>query len=99
MCKAVLITNIESDLILTGKQLIHHPLDKIQYQKYYPEAYVFDKIVPMQLLNLLDIRYDTVITICSSAAFSFSYDINIDWIGTESNPKLLVALGKQELKV
>ena len=173
-CNAVLITNMESDSILTGKQLIqvhdvqcwnqaietkqteilsvfnisssdliqlkkrkvilltqnfatlgyvseqelvgiyaerlkkysqddivikNHPLDKVQYQKYFPEVYVFDKVVPMQLMNLLNIRYDTVVTICSSAVFSFPYDIHIDWIGTESNPKLFAALGKQELKV
>jgi len=174
LCKAVLITNVESDPILEGKQLLRvdevecwnqatqdkrntilsifnitpedliqlrrrkvivltqnyatlgyvseqelvdiysgrlkkyppdsiiiksHPLDKVQYQKYFPEAFIFDKIVPMQLLNLLDIRYDTIVTICSSAAFSFPYDVRIDWIGTESNSKLLAALGKQELKV
>ena len=174
LCKAVLITNIESDPILTDKQLIqvdevqcwnqspeakqkeilsvfnmtsediiqlkkrkiilltqnfatlsyvseqelvdiyyerlkkypqdsivikNHPLDRVQYQKYYPEAYIFDKVVPMQLLNLLDIKYNTVVTICSSAAFSFPYNINIDWIGTNGNSKLFAALGKQELKV
>jgi len=77
----------------------NHPFDNVQYQKYFPEAYIFDKIVPMQLLNLLEIKYDTVVTICSSAAFSFPYDIQIDWIGTEINPKLLAALGKQELKI
>ena len=173
-CKAVLITNMESDPILTGKELIqvhdvqywnqateakqteilsvfnissedlvqlkkrkvillsqnfatlgyvseqelvdiyaerlkeysqddivikNHPLDRVQYQKYFPEVFVFDKVVPMQLMNLLDIRYGTVVTICSSAAFSFPYDIHIDWIGTESNPKLFAALGKQELKI
>ena len=173
LCKAVIITNIESDPILEGKQLIqvnelqswnqspeakqieilsifnitqedliqlkrrkvilltqnfatlgyvseqelieiysdrlkkypqdnivikNHPLDKVQYQKYFPEAFIFDKIVPMQLLNLLDIRYNTTVTICSSAVFSFPYDIDIDWIGTEVNPKLLAALGVQEMK-
>jgi len=172
-CKAVLITNIESDPILTGKQLIQvhelqcwnqapkakqteiltifnitpedliqlkkrkvillsqnfatlgyvseqelvdiyaerlknysqddivikkHPLDKVQYQKYFSEAFVFDKVVPMQLMNLLDVRYDIVVTICSSAAFSFPYEIHIEWIGTETNPNLFAALGKQELK-
>ena len=77
----------------------NHPLDKVHYQKYFPDAFIFDKIVPMQLLNLLEIQYDTVVTICSSAAFSFPYDIQIDWIGTESNAKLLAVMGKQELKV
>jgi len=77
----------------------NHPLDKVQYRKYFPAAFIFDKIVPMQLLNLLEIRYETVVTICSSAVFSFPYDLQIDWIGTENNPKLFAALGKQELKV
>jgi hypothetical protein len=72
-----------------------HAFDRVDYRKYFPNTYVFDKIVPMQLLNLLDIRYDTAVTICSSAVLSFPYDIQIDWIGTESNPKLLAALGKQ----
>ena len=75
-----------------------HALDKVDYRKYFPDAYVFDKIVPMQLLNLLDIRYDTAITISSSAVLSFPYDIQIDWIGTDGNPKLFAAIGKQDLE-
>ena len=89
-----------------------HAFDWIDYRKYFPDAYVFDKIVPMQLVNLLGIRYRTAITICSSAVLSFPYDIRIensirrsfpydiriDWIGTEGNPKLFAALGKHELE-
>jgi len=75
-----------------------HAFDWVDYRKYFPDAYVFDKIVPMQLLNLLGIRYDTAVTICSSAVLSFPYDIRIDWIGTEGNPKLFAAIGKHELE-
>lgn len=75
-----------------------HALDRVDYRKYFPSAYVFDKNVPMQLLNLLDIRYETAITICSSAVLSFPYEINIDWIGTTGNANLFAALGKHELE-
>jgi len=75
-----------------------HAYDRVDYHKYFPDAYVFDKIVPMQLLNLLNIRYETAVTICSSAVLSFPYDIQVDWIGTEGNAKLFAALGKQELE-
>ena len=75
-----------------------HAFDWVDYQKYFPNAYIFDKIVPMQLLNLLDIRYDTAVTICSSAVLSFPYNIQIDWIGTEGNPKLFAALGNPKLE-
>ena len=75
-----------------------HAFDKVDYKKYFPEAYIFDKIVPMQLINLLGVRYETAVTICSSAVLSFPYDIQIDWIGTEGNAKLFAAVGKQELE-
>jgi len=88
------IAKYPSDDIIIKK----HALDRVDYRRYFPNAYVFDKIVPMQLLNLLDIRYETAVTICSSAVLSFSYDIQIDWIGTNGNPKLFAAMGKQDLE-
>ena len=88
------LSKYPSDEIIIKK----HAFDTVDYQKYFPDAYIFDKIVPMQLLNLLEIRYETAVTICSSAVLSFPYDIHIDWIGTEGNAKLLAAVGKQELE-
>ena len=74
-----------------------HAFDRTDYRKHFPNIYVFDKVIPMQLLNLLGIHYETAITICSSAVLSFPYDIQIEWIGTECHPKLLAAMGKQSL--
>jgi len=87
------IAKYPSDQIIIKR----HAFDRVDYRKYFPDTFVFDKIVPMQLLNLLDIRYEAAITICSSAVLSFPYDIQIEWIGTEGNPKLLAAIGKHDL--
>ena len=88
------LTKYDPDTVIIKK----HPRDMVDYQKYFPDIYVFDKHAPMQLLNLIDIRYETAITILSSAVLSFPYPIHIDWIGTEIHPKLLASFGKITLE-
>jgi hypothetical protein len=65
-----------------------HPRDKIDYRKYFPDVYIFDKIVPMQLLTLLGIRFKKAITVFSTSINSFPYEIEKEWIGSSIHPKL-----------
>jgi hypothetical protein len=74
-----------------------HPRDRIDYSQYFSEIEVFNKPVPIQLLDLLNIRFKKAITITSSSVLSFSYDVEIDWIGTKIHPKLEACYG--ELKM
>lgn len=70
-----------------------HPREMTDYKKYFPDIYVFEKKVPMQLLNVLGVKYKKVYTICSTAAFSFSSDTEIVFLGSECHPNILQKCG------
>jgi Glycosyltransferase family 52. len=70
-----------------------HPRDPINYSYYFPDIAIFEKILPNQLLDLLDVRFKKAVTVTSSSVLSFPYKIEIDWIGTKIHPKLIDALG------
>jgi hypothetical protein len=74
-----------------------HPRDIIQYEKYFPDIAVFSKPVPMQLLDIMGIRFKKAVTISSSAVLSIPYPIEIEWVGNSCHPKLLAALGEWEM--
>jgi hypothetical protein len=65
-----------------------HPRDRINYNKYFPDIFVFDKPIPMQLLSIMGIRFKKVITLFSSSINSFSYEIEKEWIGSSVHPVL-----------
>lgn len=75
-----------------------HPRDTIDYRKHFNNVLVFDKPIPSQLFNLIGPKYETAITIFSTAVLDFDYDLNIEWIGTKVNPKLLAEFGDQKLE-
>jgi hypothetical protein len=65
-----------------------HPRDLVDYRKYFPDVAVFDKIIPMQLLNLVGIRFKKVTTVFSSSISLFPYEIEKEWIGSSVHPNL-----------
>lgn len=71
-----------------------HARDHIPYRKYFPDIAVFDKPIPIQLFNLLDIRFRKAVTTFSSAILSFPYDLEIEWLGTKVHPKLFAIYGE-----
>lgn len=72
-----------------------HPREKTNYKQYFPEVMVFDKIVPMQLFNLLNVSFETVATISSTAAVSFiNGKTNVYFEGTEKYPEIAARYGK-----
>ena len=81
--------NPQQDILLKP-----HPRDHIDYTLYFPDIEIFNKPIPFQLLDLLNIRFKKAITISSSSVLSFSYDIEIEWIGTKIHPKLEAYYGE-----
>jgi hypothetical protein len=65
-----------------------HPRDSINYRKYFPNVFVFDKPIPMQLLSIIGIRFKKASTVFSSSIDSFSYEIEKEWIGSSIHPIL-----------
>ena len=74
-----------------------HPRDLIEYENYFPKILIFKKPIPMQLFNLLGIKFTSAITFFSTAALSFPYDIEIDWRGTKVHKNLLNHFGDLKL--
>lgn len=70
-----------------------HPRDNVPYEKLFPGIPVYRKKIPSQLIEMVGVHYKKAITVFSSAAISFSYSIQVDWYGTESNDKLLNLFG------
>lgn len=70
-----------------------HPREHIDYLKYFPEAFVFNKPVPFQLLTVAGVKFDNAVTICSTAALGIPYPIKIDWVGAAIHPLLLKDYG------
>jgi hypothetical protein len=65
-----------------------HPRDHVNYNKYFPDIFVFDKPVPMQLLSIMGVRFKKAITLFSSSINSFSYEIEKEWLGSSVHPVL-----------
>lgn len=73
-----------------------HPREKTDYKKYFPEIEVLKQVFPAELFSLLDIKFEKVITIYSTAVLNFSSNAEIDFYGTEINENLLKKLGSYD---
>lgn len=58
-----------------------HPRDPLKYAELFPEVHVWNKPTPMELLNLCGAKFKKVVTVNSTAALSFSYSVELDWLG------------------
>lgn len=78
----------------TDKLLLKlHPRDTFDYRQYFPDVAVYGKKVNMQLLVLLGANVERVATICSSSVNSFPESVEVDWYGTDFNPRLKAWFG------
>lgn len=68
-----------------------HPRDLINYNKFFPDVFVFDKPIPMQIFLLLEElnNIKKVITITSTAIDLFPDTVEKEWVGSSVNPTLL----------
>ena len=70
-----------------------HPREKTDYSKYFPQCYVMKERYPIELLSVMGIRLERVVTLFSTAVFGFSKDVKIDFYGTEVDDKLFERFG------
>ncbi|THA02900.1 hypothetical protein D3M74_02305, partial [Rodentibacter pneumotropicus] len=69
-----------------------HPREKTNYEEIFKDVYVFKDTVPSEMLDILGVKFERVITLFSSAAFQYDKDI-VDFYGTEAYPKLYKRFG------
>ncbi len=74
-----------------------HPRERTHYQRYFKDALVFDKRVPMQIFEILGLKYKKAITISSTAVTSFAGSAEIVFAGNEIHPEILKHYGHIEL--
>lgn len=73
-----------------------HPREKTDYKNLFKECLVLNNPFPFEILNLLDIKFDKVITLFSTAALGLGKEIEVDFYGTEVHPKILERFGSCE---
>jgi hypothetical protein len=71
-----------------------HPRDDFDYEQILPGYAVFRKKVSSQMLEILNVKWDRAITVCSSSVFEFNYPIEKDWYGVDCSPMLKRKLGE-----
>lgn len=79
------------------KELVikRHPRDRVDYHKYFPQAFFYDKFAPMQILALEGVTFENAITIFSSSVYSFGKNTKVIRCGTSVHPNIEKAYGKQ----
>lgn len=70
-----------------------HPREKTDYSKYFPKCYVMKERYPVELLGVMGIKLERVVTLFSTAVFGFGKDVAIDFYGTEVDEKLYERFG------
>ena len=65
-----------------------HPRDKFDYIKHFPEVIVFSKPINSQLLCLMGITPQRIITVSSTAIEGFPGTIECDYYGNVVHPKI-----------
>lgn len=89
--KKIISNYPEKDLVIKT-----HPREKTDYKKYFSEIEILNQSFPAELFDLLDIKFETAITIFSTAALNFSKNSKIDFYGTKVHPNLLKQWGDSE---
>lgn len=65
-----------------------HPRELTNYKAIFPEAQVIDTPFPAEILSLIGVNFKKIVTLFSSAATSFDRSIQLDFHGTEFDPRL-----------
>jgi len=79
----------------SGKSIIikSHPREKTDYSSYFPNCYVMKERYPVELLGVMGIELERVVTLFSTAVFGFGKDVAIDFYGSEVDDKLFERFG------
>jgi hypothetical protein len=70
-----------------------HPRETSDYKKIFSDVLVFDKPIPIQLLDIIGIRFKKAITVSSTSVMSFTHKLEIDWYGHEISDMLMKTKG------
>ena len=70
-----------------------HPQDTFDYSSICNQAYIFKKKVPSQLIDVIGARFEIAATVCSSAVYSLTYPVKIEFYGTEISDQLVKSMG------
>lgn len=73
-----------------------HPREITDYSKYFSNCYIMKEKYPIEILALLGIKIERIVTLFSGAAFGFEEGIKIDFYGTEVNEKIFKRFGTQD---
>lgn len=70
-----------------------HPRDHFDYKKAFPGITILSTKAPQQLLDIMGMKIQTAITVCSSAVSSMNKNCNVIWIGAEIDERIVRAYG------
>ncbi len=87
-----LVKDIDNDTLLIKP----HPRETTDYQRYFRNSYIFKHKIPMELLTLLNIKFNNIYTVFSTAAINFHYKTNIHFAGTRVHQNLINEFGDIE---
>lgn len=91
--KEILSNYKTSDIVIKT-----HPRDIFDYKSLGADLYIMESPIPIQLLTLIGIKYDRVVTVFSTAAYSLKeLGAVVDWYGTEISDELFSAIGHKSM--
>lgn len=70
-----------------------HPREITDYKKYFDDIEVIFEKFPSEFFNFYSIKIKKTVTLFSTAALSFSKDVEVDFYGTNVHPTLLNHFG------
>lgn len=94
--KINLYENILGNYDLTQMVIKPHPRESTDYQKYFRDCHIFYDNIPSEIIPLLDIKFEKVITLFSTAVLQHHKE-NIVFYGTKIHPKIYSHFGNIEL--
>lgn len=73
-----------------------HPTDSANYREAFNDVFVYDKIVPMELLTMIGNHFLEALTIASTAVFTLPQPVKIHFAGHSVHPVLVEKFGTCE---
>jgi len=73
-----------------------HPREQTDYKKHFSDV-VIDNNAPFEIYTLLGVNFKMAITLYSSVVYSFTYPIDVVFLGVKYDSKLLESRGDFEL--
>ena len=70
-----------------------HPIDVVDYKKYFPNVIVCEGYIPMQLITLNHVVFKRAITMFSTAVSLWDDSTQIVWLGNAGNMKVKETFG------